>query len=104
MIFGQSGADVLHGGSGNDVLNGGDGRDTFVFTDGRDIISDFDPNVDHLQLDTGLWTGNLTASQVVDRFATVSGGTISFDFLSGQKLELVGVTDLSALTESVDFV
>ena len=104
LIFGQSGADVLHGGSGNDVLNGGDGRDTFVFTDGRDIISDFDPNVDHLQLDTGLWTGNLTASQVVDRFATVSGGTISFDFLSGQKLELVGVTDLSALTESVDFV
>ncbi|CAN0470468.1 unnamed protein product, partial [Hapterophycus canaliculatus] len=61
IMVGGSGADSLIGGSGNDTLvdgageddlAGGAGADTFVLTfDGvHDVISDFNQNVDHLDL------------------------------------------------------
>jgi Ca2+-binding RTX toxin-like protein len=58
QLFGGDGVDVLHGGTGQDYLFGGMGADTFVFESaqaaglgaGRDRVSDFEVNVDHIDL------------------------------------------------------
>jgi Ca2+-binding RTX toxin-like protein len=88
-LIGGSSADLMSGGIGDDLLNGGAGVDGFVFANGydRDRISDFVSGVDRIKLSDALWTGDLTAAQVLDRFATVgAGGLVSFDFGDGDVL------------------
>lgn len=103
LLFGQSGADRLHGGAGNDVLNGGDGRDTFVFTQGRDVISDFNADVDTLQLDTSLWGGGRTAEQVVNTYAEIERNAVEFDF-GTDELRLEGVNVLASLSQVIELI
>lgn len=52
-LIGGNGNDVLIGNQGSDTLTGGAGRDYFrytTFNDGGDIISDFNPNLDVIDL------------------------------------------------------
>ncbi len=72
-IVGGAGDDVLQGGAGLDTLTGGDGADVFVFdsagvtatsnnTDLMDVITDFDANLDSLNLGAGATGVTLTAN------------------------------------------
>ena len=92
-LWGNQGVDWLHGGSGDDILRGGTLADTFVFTDGgnRDRIEDFERGTDTLSLDTDLWSGTLTAAQVVKTYAVVMSQGVLFDFGSDEIL-LEGLT------------
>ena len=56
---------------------------------------------DTLQLNDNLWTGTLTASQVVANFASVSGGDALFDFGGGDVLVVAGVTDVRSLIDDI---
>ncbi|MFK7751604.1 MAG: M10 family metallopeptidase C-terminal domain-containing protein [Sedimentitalea sp.] len=93
-LFGGAGWDRLEGGAGDDTLNGGGGRDTFVFDGGRDVIEDF--GLDRLVLDSDLWTGNLTRSEVMD-FARLKTGDLIFDFDNGNTLTLEDFTQINRL-------
>ncbi|MBB5723637.1 Ca2+-binding RTX toxin-like protein [Loktanella ponticola] len=101
-LYGQAGDDRLDGGSGNDLLTGGGGRDTFVFRSGQDRATDFNPITDRIALDDALWTGSLTASQIVDRFATDTGADTLLDFGSGNSLRLDDFDDLDLLAGQID--
>ncbi len=80
FLFSGAGADRIDGGAGDDILTGGGGYDVFIFREGHDRITDFAPAVDRLRLDDALWAGQLTAAQLVDRHAKVTGGDVVFDF------------------------
>ena len=81
-LDGGVGNDRVDGGLGVDILTGGTGADTFIFGAGyrRDTITDFEDNIDTIQLSHTLWAGNLTVAQVIASFATVVGTNILFDF------------------------
>ncbi|EAR49446.1 PaxA, putative [Oceanicola granulosus HTCC2516] len=102
-LYGQRGDDKLDGGSGNDKLKGGSGADSFVFRDGydRDKIRDFSGK-DEIRLDDNLWEGNLSARQVVNRFADVVDGNVEFDFGGGDVLTLQGVDSTRGLASDID--
>ncbi len=84
-LFGGGGRDVLNGGQSADRLVGGKGGDTFVFKGNidSDVIVDFDLQRDTLQLDDGLWTGDLTARQLVKTFGSAQGDAFVLDFGGG---------------------
>lgn len=114
-LIGGAGNDTLSGGQGNDTLDGGVGRDRlaggkgadhFVFADGygADRVTDFSTQEnDRLLLNTNLWTGNLTKQQVVNQFATVTGGNMVMDFGGGDVLTLQGFTQKSVLDDFIVF-
>ncbi len=104
LLMGQSGSDLLAGGSGNYILSGGGGRDTFVFSAGRDMLLDFDPNVDQLQLDEGIWGGGLTVEQVISKYGMVDGSDVSFSFSANTSLQILDWNDLSDLNHSIELV
>ncbi|MGL4320867.1 MAG: CAP domain-containing protein [Paracoccaceae bacterium] len=94
-LSGNDGADMLTGSIGSDVLNGGLGADRFIFGNGHgaDVVQDFRlVQQDRLQLNDDLWTGTLSASQVVSRFASVTSAGVVFDFGGGDRVTLQGVT------------
>lgn len=109
-LYGGSGADALFGGDGDDMLvaiqdddlmNGGAGADTFVFAtnSGTATVQDFSGSApggdgDILQLDSGLWEGDLTAQQVLDQFGAEDGDAFVLAFDGGQQL----ATQLNTLT------
>ena len=101
-LYGQAGGDRLDGGAGDDLLSGGSGRDTFVFRSGQDRATDFDPMTDKIALDDALWIGTLSATQVVDRYATDAGSDTLFDFGDGTTLRLEGFDSLSLLADQID--
>ena len=43
-------SDVLDGGNGADTLTGGRGQDRFILSAGEDVITDFDPQFDHVAI------------------------------------------------------
>lgn len=100
------GDDILNGGTGNDSMFGGIGADEFEYAAGlgNDLIRDFTDNVDTLVLDSNLWTGTLTAAQVVSNFATPSGGNTVFDFGGGNVITLQGVVAPSAVIDDIVIV
>ena len=105
-LVGDGGDDDLDGGAGNDTLTGGSGGDDFIFLDtgsgtGADLITDFQNAVDTLQFDDALWTGTLTAQQIVADFATETGTAVVFDFGSGNIVTVDGITDADSLTDNI---
>ena len=101
-LYGQAGADRLDGGQGDDLLAGGGGRDTFVFRSGQDRAVDFNPVTDRIALDDALWAGTLTATQVVDRYATDTGSDTILAFGGGNSLHLDDFDDLGVLADRID--
>ena len=99
-LNGSTGADLLSGGSGRDSMTGGSDADTFLFIrgDGVDHITDFALGIDVLRLNDNLWGSGLTRNQVVSQFAAVVGGNVVFDFGSGNKLVLDGITSTAGLS------
>lgn len=102
-LFGQGGNDRLDGGAGNDALSGGRGADDFVFNGGADRIADFrSAQNDEIWLDRdALGLGTLTAAQVVNRHAEVSGNSVVFDFGDGNTLTLARVNSLNGLADDI---
>lgn len=106
-VSGGSGRDRLAGDKGDDTLTGGSGADRFVFADGggRDRITDFSAALgDRLLLDDALWGGaDLSAAQVVDRYATMGRTGAVFTFDDGEVLSVAGVSALAQLVDRIDF-
>jgi len=94
----------LNGGAGDDILEGGGGRDTFVFTEGYDVVADFSVHADQLTLETDLWSGDLTAQQVVNRYATTQGNSVVFDFGDGDVLTLADIDSTQGLADLITFI
>ena len=106
-IAGGPGNDTLSGGNGDDILRGHGGRDLFIFADGegRDVVRDFTDDYDTIQLDSSLWTGNLTTRQVVNQFGRLDDGWGALlEFGDGEQLLLRGVADLSTLYDDIMLV
>ena len=103
-IFGGIGFDTIVFSRGADTATGGRGTDYFVFGlhDGSDRVTDFTTGTDVLRLDDALWSGTLTATQVIDTYAEVDAfGQTVFTFDTGDVLTLSGVSDLDALASSL---
>ncbi len=103
LLSGGSGDDRLFGGSGNDTLTGDSGKDSFVFASGgkHDTITDFQDNIDTIELEQVMWGGGLTATEVVTTFATVVGANTVFDFGGGDVLVVAGVASAAILNDDV---
>ena len=89
ILFGGNGSDILEGGSGNDVLTGGAGPDTFVYgfsSTGSDRITDFQTNVDHIELKDGVTVQSVSHS----------GGDSVLHLSNGAEILLVGVASLGS--------
>ncbi len=100
-MVGGTGEDRLEGGAGDDLLTGGSGADTFVFNAGNDRIDDFNLGLDHIVLDSRLWTGLTSASDLLILYATTDGMGTVITFDTGDSLSLTGVTDLVALADDL---
>lgn len=119
-LFGGAGRDILSGGAGDDRLNGGRGNDkltgnrgadTFDFSGakiGRDRIKDFDLTEDLLRIDDALWRdmrkGPDTPQEVIDRFASLQGDKVVFDFGGGNRIILDDFENLTDLAGSVEII
>jgi len=104
-LKGADGDDVLNGGRGRDSLKGGKGADTFVFKNkyGKDTIQDFENDTDSIRLDDALWSGSLSAQQVVDTFARIEGTNTILDF-GRYELKIKGFTDLGDLADDLNII
>ncbi len=105
MLWGGGGGDRLSGDLGNDTLRGEAGADQFVFARpiGADLVADFrSAEGDRLMFNDDLWTGELTAEQVVSTFARIDTGDVLFDFGSGGTVRLDGVSDFAGLAAAID--
>lgn len=100
-LYGRAGNDILVGGSGNDTMTGGSGNDTFDFqaNHGTDVITDFQDNVDKIDLSSlGVtWAGKGTSWSI-----TSNGGNAKIIYDGTDNVTLTRIAS-SALTES-DFV
>ncbi|WP_299628679.1 M10 family metallopeptidase [uncultured Tateyamaria sp.] len=106
-LFGGANDDVLNGNFGTDILVGGLGADTFVFDEGgAKTVSDFNgAEGDMLQIDDGLWFGaTLSPSNTVTAFASVVGGSVVFDFGSGNTITLTGVSTTVGLSDHIEII
>ena len=92
-LDGGKGNDKLVGGEGDDRLKGGAGADTFVFTtqSGNDTALDFELGLDVLKFDDALWSGTLTAQQVVDTYASAAIDGLLFTFDGGESVLLKSI-------------
>jgi Ca2+-binding RTX toxin-like protein len=107
FLGGGPGADRLRGGPGSDTLRGGADADTFVFLDADDsmLIEDFSfAEGDRLELDSLLWGGGLTASQVLGAYGRATAESIILDFGSGDMVTLAGITDLGRLGDQITII
>lgn len=116
LLFGELGNDTLSGGAGNDRLNGGggvdvltgaSGADSFVMLNGNgaDRATDFHLGEgDTLALDDALWSGTLSAAEVVSRHARVVSGAVVFDFGGGDVLTLAGISSTAGLAGVIDII
>jgi Ca2+-binding RTX toxin-like protein len=94
-LFGGSGNDTLDGGRGADILTGGPGEDVFIYSPnyGHDLITDFQNNVDTLDLSA---FGFASVNQALSFAANVSGDVV-FSFGGGNSLtvENININQLS---------
>jgi len=102
-LRGDGGRDTLIGGLGDDKLTGGNGADDFVFDPdfGQDEITDFRNNMDELHLDDALWSGSLSAQEVINTFASSANGNTILDFGNGNIIVLAGITDAQVLVDDI---
>ena len=96
---GDVGGDLLDGGAGNDDVWGRGGADTLIGGAGFDGLRGFEG--DDLLLNNALWSGTLSAKQVVARFADVVQGDVVFDFGHGEVVVLDGVGSLSGIAAAI---
>ncbi|MDX8534097.1 calcium-binding protein [Mesorhizobium sp. VK25A] len=79
-IIGNAGNNIINGGGGADTLTGNGGNDTFVFntapSKGVVTITDFNPALDKIQLDHGIFQGLSTGALASTAFYT---GTAAHD-------------------------
>lgn len=79
--MGDAGNDTLDGGAGKDALTGGNGADTFIFnsalsaTANVDSIADFVSGLDHLQLNSTIFTKLKGDIDLSDNFFQIGVGT-----------------------------
>ena len=105
-IMGGRGNDRLQGDAGNDVLVGGGGADSFRFGNGSgmDVIDDFNKGQgDRLALNDDLWAEQLSTSEVVSKFASVTAQGVVFDFGDGDMLTLSDVQSTAGLADLIVF-
>ena len=102
-LSGGGGADVLAGGRGRDVMNGGAGSDTFVFGAGwgHDRVVGFTDDVDQLKLSSGLWTGTMSAAEVIAAYAHSEVNSVVFIFDGGEVLTVTGISDPTLLANDL---
>ncbi|WP_204115928.1 M10 family metallopeptidase C-terminal domain-containing protein [Shimia biformata] len=108
-LIGGAGKDRLLGHAGDDILTGDAGADQFRFLlkkgeIGHDTVTDFELGHDMLELDAGLWSGALTAVEVVTQFASVIGGDVVFDFGGSDSITLEGLTSTADLADDIALV
>jgi len=86
-------------------MDGGPGADTFMFTAGQgvDVINGYEAGGDILQFDDVLWSGALSAVQVVKQFASVVGSGVVFDF-GAEEVTLTGINNLTGLENDLVIV
>ena len=86
-LKGGGGKDKLFGDDGNDKLRGGSSGDEFHFARNgdKDVIKDWGKG-DILVLNDNLWSGDLSAKQLIKHFAERDHGDVLFDFLHGDML------------------
>lgn len=104
VMHGYAGNDRLAGGRGNDTMTGGGGADVFVFNSGRDVITDFQNNIDTIQVDDALWGNAPRSIAQVLQFASVSGGNIVFNFGNGNTLTVQNMTNIQALSDDLAII
>lgn len=83
ILSGGDGDDILSGQGNNDTLTGGSDADTFVFDRnrfGNDIITDFEDDIDTIEIVDSIWGGGLSAAEVLSTFATQNGAHVLIDF------------------------
>ncbi|SDY83702.1 M10 family metallopeptidase C-terminal domain-containing protein [Citreimonas salinaria] len=104
LLAGGSGVDWLDGGTGNDTLIGGADADRFVFRagDGLDTVSDLLIGTDRLLLDDALWTGTLSATQVLSTYGADVGADFVLSFDGGEQIVFTGLAGSTTLDTAVD--
>ncbi|MCC1494022.1 calcium-binding protein [Cognatishimia sp. F0-27] len=106
VIIGGAGNDTITGGAGDDTLRGGIGADTFVFNqgEGSDLITDFQNNIDEIQIDAALMSQTDPVAEDLRALASFEDGALVLTFENGQILTLTGVGTVAALLDDVVFV
>mgnify|MGYP003112548625 CR=1 FL=1 len=102
-LRGDGSQDILNGGLGDDSLTGGNGADDFVFDPGfgQDTITDFRNDMDELHLDDALWSGSLSAQDVINTFASSANGSTTLDFGNGNLIVLTGIANAQNLIDDI---
>lgn len=104
-LFGDAGADRLDGGTGKNLLKGGAGADVFVHAAaGSDRIRDFRDDLDTLELDSGLWDGDLNRREVIRTYAEETRRGVVLDFGDGGTVTVLGLDDRFALVDDLVIV
>lgn len=98
-LFGNADNDVLNGGAGNDTLTGGAGRDLFIIsnTEGTDLITDFEHDVDSIQLPEGVTFNDIAFT------TTETGQLLITNKTSNQSIAILAGVAANTLTET-DFI
>lgn len=107
LLAGRAGNDYLDGGAGTDTLTGGTGADVFIFRRGygADRANDFVlAENDMLFLDDNLWSGPLTASEIVTTYAQDIGSSVILDFGGGNVLTLAGLASTAGLDAQITII
>ncbi|MEP2784069.1 MAG: calcium-binding protein, partial [Pseudoruegeria sp.] len=98
-LFGEDGADKLFGGGGDDIMVGGEGADTFHFFEnyGNDVITDFENNVDKINLRNFDF---ITTLEDARGYAERIDGNVIFDFENGDTLTILN-TSINAVMDDI---
>ncbi|MCC1495088.1 hypothetical protein [Cognatishimia sp. F0-27] len=105
LMVGGAGNDTLAGGAGADTLRGGLGADMFVFDGGADRITDFQNNIDALEIAAALLRESNPDPDDLRGYSRLDGeGHLVLDFGGGAVLTLVGVGTTGAILDDVSFV
>lgn len=103
-MLGGTGRDVLAGGRGNDTMTGNADKDAFVFNsgDGRDRITDFQDDLDTLELSLALLgSGPKTVAALLNTYASNTAEGVLFDFGAKGTLLLAGVDKKADLADDI---
>lgn len=103
-IFAGSGRNLLSGGSGNDKLHGGQGPDQFEFNGGADEIFNFDVRLDTITIESDLWSGNLSPSDLGSLFGSENASGVLLDFGGGNSLQINSIADIPILDDLIAFM